>query len=244
MPAEREHHHGADHYLFAKATTEPFTPELFAVEYLENNDLLLGKNTLGRGQAWAFCWQRENFILRHFRRGGLVAKFNQKSYLWAGLKQTRAWKEWRLLAMMYEEGLPCPKPFAAHVHRNVWLYQASLITHRIPDVCTVAERHLDGLLDDSNWHRIGQVIRQFHNRQIYHTDLNANNILINPHGSVFLIDFDRGAIKQGEHWKQKNLLRLHRSFEKISRKAESVLFLPAQWDLLLAGYAGEQHTRG
>lgn len=236
MLTEYERHDGADHFLFTPAVTESFTPELFVADYLEVHDLLLDKNTLGRGQAWAFCWQGEDFILRHFRRGGLVAKLSQTSYFWTGLEQTRAWQEWRLLAKMYGEGLPCPKPFAAHVHRKGCLYQASLITHRIPNTSTVAERYLARLLDDSDWSRAGETIRQFHDRQIYHADLNANNILIDTSGRIFLIDFDKGTVKQGEDWKQKNLSRLHRSFEKISRKSGDISFLPAQWDLLLAAY--------
>src|SRR5687768_10534560 len=37
------------------------------------------------------------WVLRHYRRGGLIAKLSQDGYLWTGASRTRSFKEWRLL---------------------------------------------------------------------------------------------------------------------------------------------------
>ena len=50
--------------------------------------------------------------LRHYRRGGVAARFSADRYLWTGAARTRAFREFRLLAKLVEGGLPVPAPVA------------------------------------------------------------------------------------------------------------------------------------
>ena len=45
-------------------------------------------------------------------------------------------------------------------------------------------------------------------------DLNIHNILLDEDEKVWIIDFDKCYQQSGEKWKQSNLARLKRSFEK------------------------------
>ena len=40
----------------------------------------------------------ERWVLRHYRRGGFVARLSRDRYLWLGESRTRSFAEWRLLA--------------------------------------------------------------------------------------------------------------------------------------------------
>ena len=65
--------------------------------------------------------------------------------------------------------------------------------------------------------------------------MNAHNILLDMNDAVSVIDFDRGRLREPGAWTLRNLARLHRSLEKVSR-ASDARFTPAAWDSLMAGY--------
>ena len=64
------------------------------------------------------------------------------------------------------------------------------------------------------WKKIGQTIAKFHHHQIYLHDLNIHNIMLDIENEVWLIDFDKCQIRQGSNWKNSNIARLKRSFER------------------------------
>ena len=74
--------------------------------------------TSGRGEVLIVAHGDETWVLRHYRRGGLVARFIDDHYLWPGAERTRAFREWRLLRKLRAAGLPVPNPVAAHVYRT------------------------------------------------------------------------------------------------------------------------------
>ena len=83
--------------------------------------------------------------------------------------------------------------------------------------------------------KIGAEIKKMHNVYVNHTDLNIHNILLDKDGKVWLIDFDKCAVKKGEGLKKKNLNRLLRSFRKEQGKAQ-IHWQETEFDALLAGY--------
>nr|NIQ93486.1 3-deoxy-D-manno-octulosonic acid kinase [Desulfuromonadales bacterium]NIS39829.1 3-deoxy-D-manno-octulosonic acid kinase [Desulfuromonadales bacterium] len=149
---------------------------------------------------------------------------------------SRAFREWRLLAELYERGLPVPRPIAACVELNPFIYRADLIIEKIPGVRSLAQRLEARSLSDSQWQEVGKCLRRFHDAGCWHADLNAHNILLNEDGDVFVIDFDRGRLRQPGRWREKNLARLHRSLEKVDRLSPSATFKSDDWQELLAGY--------
>ena len=190
----------------------------------------------GRGAAWIVPGaDGGEWVLRHYRRGGLPAKLIEDTYLWTGLGYTRPWREWHLLAELHALGLPVPRPVAARVTRNRIGYRGDLITRRVPYARSLAELLVAGSTVPIPWPAIGTCIRRFHEAGVWHADLNAHNILVDRTGGVWLIDFDRGERRSGDvAWKQENLARLKRSLRK-SEPAEAVI---AQgWAALLDAYA-------
>jgi 3-deoxy-D-manno-octulosonic acid kinase len=170
------------------------------------------------------------WVLRHYRRGGLVAKLSQDSYLWSGASRTRSFREWRLLAELRRRGLPVPAPIAARYVRSGLLYRADLITQLLPATHTLATLITGRELGESSWRLVGRTIAAFHREGVHHADLNANNIVIGEvDGTVYLLDFDRGRIRRRGAWEGEVLARLKRSLEKIRRQRKNVKFGEREW---------------
>lgn len=195
----------------------------------------------GRGDAWFVDYQQHQWILRHYLRGGQIARLNHDLYLGWNFETTRAWQEWRLLHHMHTLGLPVPRPVAARAcwpgSRFIGLYRADILLERIANTHTLAHRLRSGALDTSVWRRIGQCLKQFHQHDIYHADLNANNILLDEQDRIYLIDFDRGRICRDEKSKRANVLRLHRSLRKLQGLHAAFFFNNNDWASLLQAYA-------
>ncbi len=188
----------------------------------------------GRGSAW-FLSGRDGSpaqVLRHYRRGGLIARLVADRYLWTGEEATRAFRELRLLALIESLGLPAARPVAARYVRDGLWYRADLLTVAIPAVTPLAAR-LAAPPDDPLWPRVGATVRAFHDAGIRHADLNARNVLVGAGGEVQLIDFDRGAQRPPGRWRAANLARLARSLRKFGGPGPD----SAQWRALLDGYA-------
>ena len=187
----------------------------------------------GRGQA--FFIEHPNgvhYLLRHYRRGGLVAKISQDKYWFIGLEKSRPFQEFRLTYDLHSAGLPVPRPLAARVTRTGPFYQGDLITEKVPQ----AKPFADFLLEadqHSLWQKVGAMIAAFHQWGLNHVDLNANNILVDRHSKVWLIDFDRcKKMPASGDWQQGNLNRLKRSIRKLTRQDVS----ETHWNSLQAGY--------
>jgi 3-deoxy-D-manno-octulosonic acid kinase len=191
----------------------------------------------GRGQTCFFSYQDDRYVLRHYRRGGSMASWLDDRYLWTGLERTRAFREWQLLAKLRERRLPVPDPVAARVVRWGVFYRADLVTREIQNSRTLATHLMRLPLSFEQWRKIGRNIRGFHEAGVFHADLNAHNILIDSLGKVFLIDFDKGAIrKSSTRWKQSNLMRLHRSLLKLKRLHPEFKFDDNAFQQLHAAY--------
>jgi 3-deoxy-D-manno-octulosonic acid kinase len=178
------------------------------------------------------------WVLRHYRRGGFVAKLSQDSYLWTGASRTRSFAEWRLLAELRRRGLPVPAPIAAQYVRGLLTYRADLITELLPGARTLADVITGRDLPEAGWGAVGRTIAAFHREGVHHADLNANNILLGANGAdVYLLDFDRGRIEARGAWEQVVIARLRRSLEKIKGQRADVRFGEREWNWLQLGLA-------
>ncbi|MBX3693295.1 3-deoxy-D-manno-octulosonic acid kinase [Dokdonella sp.] len=196
-----------------------------------------GTQSGGRGGVHLFDAPFGPCVLRHYRRGGLVARFNRDRYLYTGAERTRGFREFTLLARLHDAGLHVPAPVAARTRREGLWYRADLVTRRIVGATTLAERFAVGQLDAACATRTGQTIATFHARGVWHADLNAHNIMVDASGAIWLIDFDRGRLRApAMAWQQANLARLHRSFLKIGAGSAPTEFDAAFWRPLLAAY--------
>lgn len=189
----------------------------------------------GRGEVRYLCLTFAEAVLRQYQRGGLVARVSRDWYLWLGTEATRPFREFRLTAALYVQGLPVPCPLAARYLRSGLGYRASLITERIRNADTLADRLRAGRPID--WAAVGQLIARFHRRGLWHADLNAHNVLIDADDRLWLIDFDRGRLRlPAESWMRGNLDRLQRSLIKLGAQALVEGFSTRAWPQLLEAY--------
>jgi len=190
----------------------------------------------GRGVTHFIKSGKQNLVLRHYRRGGLVARVMRDRYFWSGESATRAFQEWQLLYHLHRAGLPVPAPVACCYRRRGLLYTADIITERLMDSVSLAEQLRNRGIPILGWITIGRCIRAFHDLGVCHADLNAHNIMLVGDDSVYLIDFDRGRLRRPGLWCDANLVRLRRSLEKITYKMPPEHFSEADWHGLLDGY--------
>ncbi|HLT92423.1 MAG TPA: 3-deoxy-D-manno-octulosonic acid kinase [Woeseiaceae bacterium] len=189
----------------------------------------------GRGNTLVVGDGTREFVLKHYVRGGLPARFLHDRYLWLGEARTRAFAEWRLLARLRELELPVPPPAAARYVRHGAWYTADLLTVRVPGIRPLSMR-LTSATDAAFWEAIGAGIRRFHDAGVHHADLNAYNVQVDADDRVFLLDFDRGELRSPGPWQRANLARLRRSLDKLKRMDESLHFDERDWARLVAGY--------
>ncbi len=212
------------------------TKDWFDESYWKDTDALQGQS-LGRGTAYFFNHKKKSYILRHYRRGGLVGKLVKRSYFFTQLKKTRAYQELKLLKELRKYKLPVPKPVAVMVTVNGNSYQASIIMRTIKnadDLFTVLQKRS---LTQDEWQQVGAMIRHFHNNGLYHSDLNIHNIMLNAKGKLWLIDFDKCYLMEPNSKKlEHNLERLLRSLRKEQEKQSEFHWQEQDWAQLLFGY--------
>ena len=191
----------------------------------------------GRGAAWFIDHGTERWVLRHYRRGGFVARLSEDGYLWTGEARVRAFAEYRLLAELAARGMPVPEPVAARYQRRGPWYRCDLITRRIPGAASLSGVLAAAPLADASWSLVGSTIARLHIAGVDHADLNAHNILLDGRGAVSVVDFDRSRVRRPGAWAARNLRRLHRSLAKISAALPEDRFSEEAWRRVLTGYA-------
>jgi len=193
-------------------------------------------NVSGRGAVLYLPRDAGDWVLRRYRRGGFVGRWIEDSFIYSGAERTRSFRELRLLTLLYERGLPVPRPVAAQYRRSGLRYTADLITARI-----AADKLSSWLarapVPEQVWREIGRMLARFHAAGVWHADLTAHNILLDAEGRPYLLDFDRGRIRRPGRWRQRNLARLLRSLRKIRADVSEAPYPEPQWQWVLAGYA-------
>ncbi len=170
-------------------------------------------------------------VLRHYWRGGLVARVSDDLHLFTGVRRSRPWREVALLSELVTRGLPVPEPVGARLTPRGPFYRADLLTRRIPHTRTFADwvRGEEGD-DPAVWAAVGRTIRRFHDAGAHHADLNVRNILLDQTNRVWLIDWDKGRIGGRDPARQGRILRrLRRS---LAKEAELEKVAATRWEVL------------
>ena len=192
----------------------------------------------GRGAAWMVSTPDAEMVLRRYLRGGMIARITRENFVFRPAASSRAMREFALLQEMRNLKLPVPRPLAALHERHGACYRAAIIVERIDRSAGVASIVKNKPLRPEIWARIGATINAFHEKGIFHADLNCHNILLDDKEDIWLIDFDKCAHRSDGKWKNSNLERLRRSLRK--KKGMNPLFFweESDWKHLLDGYSG------
>lgn len=181
----------------------------------------------GRTAAWFVQLQPVEAVLRHFKRGGLMARVVRDRYFWLGLARTRSFAEFDLLRLMWQAGLPVPRPLGAAVWQGRLTYRAALLTERIPQAKPLAL-----CSEPQVWLEAGRIVAQMHQFEVWHADLNVFNLLVDAQDKVWIIDLDRGRrMALTATQRAENLSRLLRSVRKVAPELEAPC-----WHVFKQGY--------
>ncbi len=139
---------------------------------------------------------RERWVVRHYYRGGAVARVLDDRYL--GVGQARPLLEAEAAGRARERGIPTPAAVAGAVYpAGIW-YRADLVTEEIPDAADLArvlfveDTHATGR--EAALAAAGGLVRALEKAGLYHPDLNAKNIVLRTDGGgprAHLVDLDR-----------------------------------------------------
>ncbi len=226
---------------------EALSDDLVNIQKRFNPNWLMTENLItetasGRGLVYFFSALGENCVLRHYYRGGLVAKLSNDKFLSKALEQSRPYKELNLLAQLHSAGLNVPKPIAARLKYTRFTYTADIITATIPNAQELHEYILKQPLKHSIWEKVGATLRKMHDLQACHYDINVKNVLLQEdedgqHSkTVYLLDFDGCKISNGDTWKSANLARFKRSLEKQRAKYSAYYYDDDCWESIKRGY--------
>ncbi|WOT05296.1 3-deoxy-D-manno-octulosonic acid kinase [Shewanella youngdeokensis] len=225
---------------YSDLTPQEIETSWFGVDFWRDKSAITG-SAKGRYTTWFVDASmqdpaQQQWVLRHYYRGGLIGRVIRDKYLYTGLTRTRAIAELSLLETLYNQGFPVPKPIAANVESNGVWYRADIIIERIEGAEDLVARLTKAVMTDEQWQLLGECIARFHNHGVYHADLNAKNILL-TNDKFYIIDFDRGEFRTpSSSWQLSNMERLHRSFNKELAKQPNLAFTEANWQRLLNAY--------
>jgi 3-deoxy-D-manno-octulosonic acid kinase len=156
--------------------------------------------------------------VKHYNRGGLVGRLVKRRYVRWG--KSRSQLEFELLQKVNDLGINVPEPLV-YASRGRLIYRAWLVTREIESPLSLARLSLD---DKKRTRRvmasvIDQISRLIDHR-IMHVDLHPGNVVVDGQDRVYLLDFDKCKIYQG------NKTRLRNRYVKRWQRAVSKHGLP------------------
>ena len=221
-----------DKTLINQISDECFTP----AGWLHAEPVSGRLRSAGRGNTMFIGNVPRQFVLRHYLRGGMVGRWVRDRYVYTGADRTRSFMEWRLLQKLSARQMRVPQPVAARYCRRGMSYTADIVTVRLRTVVSLSQHIAGAGLGVTFWHDLGTAIREFHAAGVYHADMYAYNLQIDKDGRLWMLDFDKGALRPPGPWQQQSLQRLQRSLLKITRLDPQVQFRAGNWEELLEGY--------
>ena len=190
----------------------------------------------GRGGIHRVADAQRRYLLRHYFRGGFMATISRDRFLAQAAADTRALREFALLAHLRKRGLPVPRACAARCTRHGIWYRADILVEVIPDADDLAQLLAQRPIVLAEWTALGRAVRQLHDAGVYHSDLNCHNLMLDTRGKAWIVDFDKCGFQSGTDWKQANLARLLRSLRKELRLNPRFRWREDDWQHFIGGY--------
>lgn len=134
-------------------------------------------------------------VIKHYKRGGVFGRFIKHLYLRVGKIRSRV--EFDLLDQARSLGVSVPEPLVVASHGLV-LYRTWLVIREVVEKRTLAELALED--EDRAREAVQQLVAQLTTlvrNGIFHVDLHPGNVLVQPDGTIFIIDFDKACRFKG-----------------------------------------------
>ncbi len=195
-------------------TFKNFSSLLFNIDYISKEGLIKSE-IVGRGKAYEIEFEGNRFILKHYIRGGFISKISYDKYFFDAIASSRAVKEYNFLNNLYSKGLPVPKPAALQVVINKFTYTADLITCKINNEGTLYDFVQAGKMNSNLWNNLENTLQKFYDENVYHSDLNTKNIIIDKASKFYFLDFDNSYFFYKNKLFKKSVIRLGRSLSKL-----------------------------
>lgn len=163
------------------------------------------------GEAW---------VLKAYRRGGVVGRWNSERYWGAG----RFFEELRIAALAERSGVATAEVLALIVEpAGLGSVRAWLVTRFLQDAKPLLA-YFGAPAEHVIFRAAGKVVRQMHLANIDHHDLHLGNIMASFDGLLpvaHIVDWDRARLRARGEWNPfSNLSRLWRSVEKGRDRAD------------------------
>lgn len=222
---------------FDKAVLPECEAKHFSPKYWQQQKAIAGNST-GRATVWFIQQGDHGMLLRHYYRGGLVGRVNKDRFMSEPAERSRAISEFDLLMKLQELQLPVPKPIAARMAKARWFgYRADILVEVIPGAVDVFRLLREKPLSEQNWQDLGAAVKKLHDHNVYHSDLNCHNLMLDDNDKAWIVDFDKCGFKEPGDWKQENLARLKRSLLKEKGKYDTFYWKERRdWPEFLTGY--------
>jgi len=186
--------------------------------------------------------RRDRWAVRHYRRGGAIARYLDDRYLVAG--DSRPMRELQASVEARKRGIPTPAVVAGATYSAGLFYRADLATELIPDAESLADLlfgNSESQVDvEKALHVAGKVVRKLEDTRVLHPDVNARNILLRVHlgeTEAHVIDLDRCNIltqaAPGPHHFMRG--RLERSLRRLADR-HAVELSDGCWRALRDGF--------
>ena len=135
-------------------------------------------------------------VVKEYRRGGFLAHFVRNRYVHWG--RIRSWREFELLDQARSRGIRVVEPLG-WASRGEWLYRAWLFTREVEHHRTLADLASRGDIRVSEYtERFAIEVMKLVQNRILHVDLHPGNVLVDPAGQVWLVDFDKAREFSGD----------------------------------------------
>jgi 3-deoxy-D-manno-octulosonic acid kinase len=176
----------------------------------------------GRGAVWAIRHGDLRWVVRPYRRGGLLAAplLGDKHLRWG---TPRPLAEAFASAEVLSRGVPTPRVLAGAIYPAGAFYRADLVTEYVPDSRDLASALFGGEPDSVRRDALtssGRLVGEMARAGVEHPDLNARNILLvgAARSGATLLDLDRCRLRPAGSPTSpaKMLARLERSLAKIA----------------------------
>ena len=211
----------------------------------------------GRGAAAVYVVPRPGrpddgwWAVRHYRRGGAVARLLGDRYLRLG--RPRPLRELSVTRALETLGVPAPRAVGAAVYSHGPFYTGDLITEYIPAATELSAVLFPAAAAEApriarpapgaSMEAAGRLLRVLHDRGVVHPDLNLRNILVRGgDGGVeaLVLDLDRARIARrvGPRARRRMTGRFWRSVRKWESATGAGLD-PRLRTAFEAGYGGE-----